>query len=573
MSTFSNRLRLLVLVRHSSIGPLMIRRLLPRLLITAVFAITGNVEGQSLQPQSVSGQIDTLIQQQWDDFDVQPSEPASDGEWVRRIYLDLLGRIPRTSEYRRFVRSKSNRKKAELVETLLYGDEYTTEFARNWATIWTNLLIGRNGGSERNSLTNREGMQKFLRDAFARNQSYDWIVSQLLTATGNSQPGTENFNGAVNFLAMKLGDEATQATADVSRLFLGKQVQCTQCHDHPFNDWKQNQFWELNAFFRQTVPLRRFDPTDDMVSHIELADQDFGGEGNTPDEAEVYFEVRDATLRSAYPVFIDGRALANKSGRLSDVNRREALAKFVLQSQELPNAIANRMWGHFFNQGFTTPVDDMGPHNPATHPQVLELLANELATNSFDLRLLMKWIVNTRAYSLSSRITKHNAMDSPSNGERPLFSHYYLRQMRAEELFDSLIIATGADRLGNQRDLDATRRDWLQQFVVAFGNDEGTEGSTFDGTITQALVLFNGELMRKALADSPNSLLYRLANSTGSLEQKINHLYVAGLSRSASKREKLAAKQLISWRAGDTTKGLQDLWWAILNSNEFILNH
>ena len=450
------------------------------------------------------------------------------------------------------------------------GRKYNVEFARNWATLWGNLLVGRGAGSERNSLVDRQGMQKYLRDAFASNRGYDRIVRELITAKGENKPGMENFNGAVNFLTMKLEGGAAQATADVSRLFLGKQVQCTQCHDHPFNDWKQNQFWELNAFFRQAVALRRFSSADAMVNHVELADQDFGGEGNTPKEAEVYYEVRDATLEAAYPVFIDGTEISNKSGLVRDVNRRHELARLIVDSEEMPRALVNRIWAHFFNHGFTTPVDDMGPHNPPTHPELLDFLSDEFKRNSFDLRLLMKWIVSTEAYSLSSRVASE--IDDPSKGERPLFSHYYPRQLRAEELFDSLLVASRADRMQNRSRYDSNRREWLKQFVVAFGNDEGTEGSTFDGTITQSLVLFNGELVRSALSGKSGGWLHRLSALSLEFEEKVDRLYIATLTRRATPREKNAAKRMLEWR-GNTLAALQDVGWVVLNSSEFILNH
>ena len=518
-------------------------------------------------------EINQRIRQHWIDHDIQPSQPATDGEWVRRLFLDLLGRIPTVKELQDFERMSKRDKKQTLVRTLLYDERYVSEFATNWSTIWANLLIGRNGGNERNSLINREGMHKYLRDAFSRNRGYDAMVMDLITAEGTNKPGVDDFNGAVNFLSMKLAEKGTQATADSARIFLGKQVQCTQCHDHPFNNWKQNQFWELNSFFRQAVSLRRFDRANGMISYVELSDQDFGGEGHTPDSAEVYYEVRDATLKAAYPKFIDGREISNRSGRLSDVHRRKELATFILNSEEMPRAIVNRTWSHFFNQGFTKPIDDMGPHNPPTHPDLLSYLTDQFKANSYDLRQLMSWIVTSEPYSLSSRITKRNAFDDPAKGERPLFSHYYVRQMRAEELYDSLLVATRADRLQNKDELDQTRREWLKQFVVTFGNDEGMEGSTFDGTITQSLVLFNGKLMTKALSDEPSSMLYQLAVVGQPFEKKIDHLFLAAVARNASKAEKQAAKQLLAWRSGNTLEALQDVWWAVLNSNEFILNH
>lgn len=530
-------------------------------------------EQASTAASAVTERINTTVAKHWQDNGISPSPDATEGEWVRRVYLDLIGRIPTTHELDDFLRARKSKRRQELVHRLINDDQYAPEFARHWSTIWTNILIGRNGGNERNTLINRAGMRKFLRDSFANNQGYDSMVLELITAEGTNQPGKENFNGAVNFLSMKLADKGTQATADTARIFLGKQVQCTQCHDHPFNDWKQNQFWEFNSFFRQAVALRRFDQGTGMVSFVELTDQDFGGEGGTPAEAEVYYELRDATLKAAYPVFIDGQKLPEKSGYLDDVNRRRALGQYIVSSEDMPRAIVNRMWAHFFNQAFTKPMDDMGPHNPPTHPELLDYLAEQLVTNSFDLRLLMEWIATSDPYALSSRVTKQNAIDDPSKGERPLFSHYYVRQMRAEDLYDSLITATRADRLESRSELDRVREEWLRQFVVEFGNDEGTEGSTFDGTISQSLVLFNGKLMRKALSTDSNGMLYKLSSANVPFEHKVHQLFRSALSRKAKKSEVLAAKQLVGLRGGKQVEGLQDLWWAILNSNEFILNH
>ncbi|MDP6722083.1 MAG: DUF1549 domain-containing protein, partial [Pirellulaceae bacterium] len=247
-------------------------------------------------------EINRQIRAAWTDYELKPSARATDGEWCRRIYLDVIGRIPSVTELDAFVGSKDERKRPKLVAKLLQGDEYIEEYARNWTTIWTNILIGRSGGSERNSLTNREGLQKYLRDTFARNKPYDRMVHDLVTATGTNTPGSEGFNGAVNFLAMKVNEEkATLATAASTRVFLGLQVQCTQCHNHPFNEWKQQKFWEVNAFFRQTRMLRRFVPGTRDVSSGELVDEDFGGESGNADEAEIYYELRNGLVKVAYP--------------------------------------------------------------------------------------------------------------------------------------------------------------------------------------------------------------------------------------------------------------------------------
>ena len=518
-------------------------------------------------------EINSQIRGLWSEYSIQPSSPATEGEWCRRVYLDVLGRVPSYAELMEYLKAKSPNKRAELVNGLLHGESFVEEYARNWTTIWTNVLIGRSGGTERNSLTNREGMQKYLRDSFARNKSYDRMVEELVSATGANTPGLPKFNGAVNFLSMKLDEDATQATAVTSKVFLGLQLQCTQCHNHPFNEWKQGKFWEMNAFFRQTVALRRFTPGTRDVSYVELDNQDFGGEGGNPIEAELYYELRNGLLKVAYPVFVNGSEIG-KSGFISDVNRRGELAKMIVQSPYMQEAIVNRMWGHFLGYGFTKPVDDVGPHNPPTHPELLQYLGEELRSHSFDLKQLITWITLSEAYSLSSLLNSSNAVDDPQLGESPKFSHYYLRQMRAEELYESLLVATQAHKTKqNYEEEEKIKTEWLSQFTIAFGTDEGDEATTFNGTIPQALMMFNGDLIKNATSGAQGGFLHTVATSNLSAAKKIEYLYLAGLARKPSRREIAVANQLLLVRQGDQTAALQDVWWAILNSNEFIINH
>jgi hypothetical protein len=515
------------------------------------------------------------ISRVWKENNLPPAPPATDGEWCRRVYLDVLGRIPSVDEAKEFLASKDPDKKSKLVTKLLYDETYTEEYARNWTTVWTNILIGRNGGNEERSLISRAGMQKYLRDSFARNKPYDVMVKELVTAKGSTSPGSENFNGAVNFLIMKVNEEkATLATAEISKVFLGLQVQCTQCHDHPFNDWKQQKFWEFNAFLRQTRALRQFVPGTRDVASAELVDEDFEGEGGDASEAEIYYELRNGLSKVAYPVFVDGSAIG-KSGLVSEVNRREELGKFVVSSEYLEKAIVNRMWAHFLGYGFTKPIDDFGPQNAPTHPELLDYLGQELRKNSFNLKELMKWIALSEAYGLSSRISSSNASDDPLLGESPKFSHFYLRQMRAEELYESLLVATAAHKTrGSYEEQEKSKGEWLRQFVIAFGNDEGTEATTFNGTIPQALMMFNGDLIKKATNSEKGSFLSEIATSKSMKPaDKINFLFLSGLTRLPTKSELDIANKLLIARQGDTAAALQDIWWAVLNSNEFILNH
>jgi hypothetical protein len=206
------------------------------------------------------GKINEEIRAVWSDYGVRPSPEEIDSKWLRRLYLDVIGRVPSVDELNEYARDRSRDRKRKMVDKLLNDERYAEEYARNWTSIWTNILIGRNAGNENNSPISREGMQKYLRDSLARNKPYDAMVKDLVTATGTNTPGMEGFNGAVNFYLDKLEEDGVLATAKTAQVFLGLQVQCTQCHNHPFNEWKQDKFWSMNAFFRQTRSRRGQNP-------------------------------------------------------------------------------------------------------------------------------------------------------------------------------------------------------------------------------------------------------------------------------------------------------------------------
>ncbi len=530
------------------------------------------------------GKIDTAMLAQWaqtpngteaNAHPIKPSPVEDDVKWCRRLFLDVIGRIPSYDEFTEFAKDKSPDKKYLLVTRLLNDSRYTEEYANHWSSVWTNILIGRSGGLENRSLTNRPGMEKYLRDCFAQNKPYNDMVVELVTATGTTKPGSAGFNGATNFLAMKVNEEnGTQATAAVSRIFLGLQVQCTQCHNHPFNQWKQQKFWEFNAFFRQSRALRRFvsGSTNRDVDHAEIVNEDFAGEGRRPEQAEIYYQLRNGLTKVAYPAFVDGTEIG-KSGYVSQINRRNELGKLMMESPFLDKSIVNRMWAHFLGYGFTKPIDDLGPHNPTTQPELFEEISSDFRAASYDLKQLIVWITMSKPYQLSSKITKDNSSDEPSLGESPKFSHFYTRQMNAEQLFQSLAVATQANRKGNLEEQQKKRDEWMKQFVVAFGTDDGEEATTFNGSIPQSLMLFNGDLIREAISTEAGSWLHGMVQNKGAVAEKIQYLYIAGLGRRARQEEVNVAQQLLAARKNDLGGMLQDMWWAILNSNEFIFNH
>ncbi len=504
--------------------------------------------------------IDQQIRQGWSDNEIVPSEAATDEEWVRRIYLDLVGRIPTLEEARSFLEDESPRKRPVLVESLLENEDYV----RNFTTIWANNCIGR-GAPQRVS---RTGMEKFFREAFAKNRPWNEIVVDLVTASGHYEE-----NGAVNYVLaqMQNADEGVQLTAMTTRLFLGLQVQCTQCHNHPFNKWQQDQFWEYNSFFRQVgkIDHRKVDPnTGRMVDdYSEVVWREFTG--------PVFFEKRSGVMQVAFPRF-QGHEVDPGVG----VDRRVELGKLLTESTDgqptqIAQAMVNRTWSHFFGYGFTRPVDDMGPHNPSSHPELLERLAREFMAANYDVKQLIRWIVSSESYGLTSQYGAKNKIDDPSAGEMPLFSHMYLKSMQAEQMYDSLIVASNAHKSGRGGwgAQEEQRRRWMQQFVVAFENDENDESTTFNGTIPQALMMMNSELMDKACSVERGSFLFESMSSPGNEAQKIQELYLAALSRKPTKTEIGKVQKMLSRYGTQKLNGYQDLFWALLNSNEFVFIH
>ncbi|MFV0446204.1 MAG: DUF1549 domain-containing protein, partial [Planctomycetaceae bacterium] len=470
----------------------------------AILAVVGSAMAADAAKTFSTGSADPLVsyinervRAVWEENEVVPSDVAEDAEWMRRVYLDIVGHIPPAEMVDKFVSDKDATKRSKLIDQLLDDPNYV----QNMSTIWSNLLIGRNPPDR----TSKSGMQKFLREAFARNRPWNEIVYDLLTAEGKYEE-----NGAVNFILAQLAGNPrseeyhVQVTAVATKLFLGMQVQCTQCHNHPFNDWKQNQFWEFNSFFRQTErnDVDKYDPQSGQMvdDYSELVWRDFDG--------PVYFENRQALMMVAYPRFFEKDTDAGAS-----TERRVELAKQMCRvdpGQQMAQAFVNRTWGHFFGYGFTRPVDDMGPHNAPSHPELLQRLGDEFAKAGYDIKQLVRWICNSEAYNLTSQYNPKNRVDDPSAGEVPLFSHMYIKTMNMEQLYDSLLVATSAEKAGSGGYEEAQRRrdQLMQDFLRIFGGNEDDEATLFSGSIPQALLMMNGRLVTDAISAKPGSYLY-----------------------------------------------------------------
>lgn len=549
-------------------GPLC---LLTSLRCVAIMLLAFGTYPASTEAQSdaeIVAEIDRQLLQGWKDNGVSPSPRSEDGEFARRVSLDIVGHIPSLEMLVPFLADDRPNKRELLVDKLLEDSDY----AKNWTTIWGNLLIGR---ANRQNDTARSAVDKWLTAALAQNKAYDKFAYELISATGSSDDV-----GAIGYIASHLNEDAVPATSLTARLFLGMQVQCTQCHNHPFNDWKQSQFWGLNAFFRGT---RRQNVNGRET--IYLSDD--------PTQDLIFFEKRAGTMEAVTRQFIDGTPPAADIG-----GPRHQLAAIIVDPAKpyLSQAIVNRTWGHFLGQGFTRPIDDMGPHNPPSHPELLGYLAGQFRESGHDIKRLIRWITASEAYQLSSVGIPENASDDPASGATPLFSHRYVKPFTAEQLYDSMLIATAAHLAGRNYDQsEGKRREWLQQFVQLFGTDENDEADTFNGTVPQALTLMNGELVRDAIRGDTGSFLRGVLEgrvpamilpasqrknsafkipAMKTVPGKIEVLYLAALSRKPSSAELQALNAAYNRSGGrDPIRGLQDVFWAILNSNEFILNH
>ncbi len=494
--------------------------------------------------------IDEMIKAAWDEAGIKPSRGVTDEEFMRRLYLDVIGRIPNIQEAQAFLGSKEKGKREKLVEYLLNQADYS----RHFGTQWTVLLVGR---KRQERQVDREALAAWMRRQFLDNRPWDRIVFDLVTAKGSNKE-----NGAVNFALSHLEMGAVPLTSVTTRLFVGQQIQCTQCHDHPSNDWKQADFWGINAFYKglhQEVVMKADATGAEVEDHTELSDR--------PTDSFAQYDRRNGLVGIAFPKYLDGRKISQGS----DVDRRAELGKFIAdpKNKDLARAFVNRMWGHFMGRGIVHPVDDFGPHNPPSHPDLLDALAEDFQKSGYDIKALIRWITNSQTYQLSSAMTKQNEKDET------LFSHMLLKPMTPEQLFDSLITATSAHKAGGDSNATGKRDEWLKQFIFAFANDEGGESSGFQGTIPQALMMMNGDLMKSATENKPGSFLEGLRAEAMRKPSPptfmANELYLAALSRFPSKGEMNGVKQFVE-SYPDTLYVIQDLFWALLNSNEFVLN-
>lgn len=489
--------------------------------------------------------INQYVSTGWKDAEIRPSSFASDAEWGRRIYLDIIGRIPSQNEALDFLNDSRPDKRQRLAKRLLNSKEYS----RYTASIWSNLLVGRSPKNE--SL--REPLRMFLADAFAEDRAWNAVVSDLITATGTPQD-----NGATGFLLAHLDNNAVPATAVTARMLLGVQLQCVQCHPHPFNKRKQEEFWEFNSFFHD-LKMTWVKQNGKRTPSLKTVNSD----------DPVYFESRDGVMNVAFPKY--GETEIEVSTKVS---RRDRLADLMARDNQklMAKSAVNRIWARYFGFGFTVPIDDIGSHNSPSYPELFNFLTEKFIASGYNVRKLTEWIVLSDAYQRSSEITKFNTIDDPARGEAALFSRVYVKTMTPEQIFNSLqMLNNGSPNQTNSswKSFEHKRDKWVQQYVISYETEENTEYDLFDGSIRQALEMMNGKLMDNVV----KSVSSKVPNSKTKQAKQISQLSLATLSRYPSSRELSAFREVLKKRANSQDEVFKDILWAYLNSNEFILVH
>ncbi len=490
--------------------------------------------------------IDQHIDAKLQKLKLQPSPATDDASFLRRVTLDLTGALPTPDEVRAFLadpapqRLKRSRKIDKLIASPAFADQ--------WTVKWGDLLQ-----SSRKFLGEKGtyGFREWIHSSIAANKPYDKMVRELLTSRGSSYD-----DPAANYF--RTTREPKPTMEKTTQVFLGVRMVCAQCHDHPFEKWTQNQYYQMSAFF-SAVGLRPGYEVGEEIIYDQRADYEM----KHPKDSRVM--APEFLIASATPVKIP-----------TDQRRRDALADWLVSKQNpfFAKAIANRVWSYFFGKGIIDPVDDIRASNPPVNPQLLEALTKDLIDHNFDLQHLMRTIVNSRAYQASFLTNEWNAGDAEN------FSHAMPRRLSSEQLADAVTMAAGAkpnfpevpeDTSASQLPDPHVGKDG---FLDLFGRPNRESACECerraDFSLPQALNLVNGTTISNAVAD-PKGRVAKLVLAGKADQAIIEDLYLATLSRFPTKQE---ADNGIKYLAGGArATRAQDLLWALLNSKGFLYSY
>lgn len=568
--------------------------------------------GKATAPSFGSAAIDSALREAWAKEHLTPAPRVDDATFVRRVYLDVVGTIPMPEATSAFVASTDPDKRCKLVDSLIAAPQY----AEHWMNYWDDVLMGR---EVKSPVVDRVAFRYWLRARFEANAPWNRIVSELVAATGQNsiggarvrlpqamamtvplgtsvpQKGDEDaadldkINGAVNW-TLRFEQTPQDLAGNASRIFLGVQIQCAQCHDHKTEKWKQDDYRRFaSAFLHQKAdPIDRGKPMGN-IKRVDLVDL-----------ARV--APRFAKNADVAPIaLVKATALDG-----TDLDKGEATRKALaawMTARENPwfaKAFVNRMWGHFLGRGFYDPVDDMRAINTPAMPELLDRIAADFAAHDFDVAYLIRTLCATEAYQLGA------SASAKSDPENTLWTRFHLVPLGPEELMNALLRATDletAARKSGIQDLDLLRTQLVRQYAFLFDVDETDDVPDYSGTVTQALSLLNGQLVGQGTRSIPGSALDDVLARPGDDAAKIDALVLRVLSRppTDAERTKWVSYVQIAMKTPRATippprrggpgagplgrlgnkaapvdarrAAYEDVMWALLNSSEFVFNH
>jgi hypothetical protein len=488
--------------------------------------------------------VDLHAAARWRELGLAPSPPCSDAEFLRRAMLDTIGTTPTPDEVEDFLADPDHDKRARLVDRLLDRPEYVDY----WTLKWGDLL---RVNSEKLGAQGMLAFNLWLRDSFRSNKPVNQMVEQLVTAQGSIFS-----NGPANFFRVAgTPEDLAETTAQV---FMGVRLQCARCHHHPFEAYGQDDYYGLAAYFARI----RSKGSDEFGL--------FGREQvvYVADSGEVY-QPRSGKKMVPRPL---------GDGPVDDpVDRRRALASWLTQRNPrwLARNIVNRYWGYLMGKGLVNPIDDLRETNPPTNPELLEALARAFIDSGFDLKNLLRLILTSRVYQLSAAMTVDNRLDNM------FFTHYMIKRLTAEQLLDAINAATGTTekfrlRPAGTRAIALPDTTYASYFLDTFGRPGRAIACecerSGDPNLSQALHLMNGDLLNRKLLQPRGRLAGLLRDPKLTDATLIRRLYLLAFDRGPTAQEIEQAQVLIA-EAPERAAGAQDLFWALLNSKEFLFNH
>jgi len=474
------------------------------------------------------------------------SSLCDDATFLRRVTLDLAGRLPTREEAETFLHANAPDKRDQVIERLIASEDYADNFANKWAALL------RNKRKEPPTARGTFSFHAWIREQLRHGTPYAEWVSALLTATGSV-----NTNPAVTwYRAVAKPQDELQ---DVAQLFAGVRLQCAQCHHHPFEKWSQQDYYGFAAFFSTLGRKRGDEPFEELVFH----------------QAREAVAENIRTHQPVRPTPLGGTPLSLSA----QTDPRGALAQWLTAPENpfFARVAVNRYWKHFFGRGLVEPEDDMRVTNPSSNPELLDALAAHFAQNGTDLRALCRTICQSTAYQLSAEANGANGVD------RQNFSRFFPRRIAAEALLDAVDAVTAVPTkfpgvpLGTRAiQLPDDSFNASQYFLTVFGRPDNASACecerVSDGSLAQRLHLLNAKGIQEKLANPAGSAA-QFARETAPPSEKVRTLYLTAFSREPRPEELSSALDFLSRRSDADPQAWEDIVWAVINTKEFLFNH